>query len=72
MHRWETGGKIAGPAFSQYYKNLVKLYPEIQREFIAPEGIVEVDVGGKKEYFSDISKPPRIDSQAKAEEELLF
>ncbi|NOR57309.1 MAG: penicillin-binding protein, partial [Sulfurimonas sp.] len=72
MHRWETGGKIAGPAFSQYYKNVLKLYPQIQREFIAPEGIVEVDVAGRKEYFSDISKPPRTENDAKPEEELLF
>ncbi|WP_373035182.1 penicillin-binding protein 1A [Sulfurimonas sp.] len=72
MHRWETGGKIAGPAFSQYYENLLRLYPQIQREFVAPEGIVEVDVGGKKEYFSDISKPPRTENDAKPGEELLF
>jgi penicillin-binding protein 1A len=72
MHRWETGGKIAGPAFAQYYENVLKLYPQIQREFIAPEGIVEVDVGGRKEYFSDISKPPRTENDAKPGEELLF
>ena len=72
MHRWETGGKISGPAFSQYYTNLLRLYPQIQREFIAPEGIVEVDVDGKKEYFSDISKPPRVDNEAKPQDELLF
>lgn len=72
MHRWETGGKIAGPAFSQFYENVLKLYPQIQREFIAPEGIVEVDIGGRKEYFSDISKPPRTENDAKPQEELLF
>ncbi len=72
MHRWETGGKIAGPAFSQFYQNVIKLYPQIQREFIAPEGIVEVDIAGKKEYFSDISKPPRTENDAKPEEELIF
>ncbi len=72
MHRRETGGKIAGPAFSQYYKNLIRLYPQIKREFIAPEGIVEVDIDGKKEYFSDISKPPRIENEVNPEEELLF
>jgi penicillin-binding protein 1A len=72
MHRWETGGKIAGPAFSQYYKNLIRLYPQIQREFVAPEGIVEVDIDGKKEYFSDISKPPRAEKEINPEAELLF
>ncbi len=72
MHRRETGGKIAGPAFSQYYKNVLRLYPQIQREFEAPEGIVEVDIDGKKEYFSDISKPPRAENEVNPEEELLF
>ncbi len=72
MHRWETGGKIAGPAFSQFYQSLLKLYPQIQRKFIAPEGIIEVEVDGKKEYFSDISKPPRLENEVNPEEELLF
>jgi len=72
MHKRETGGRIAGPAFSNYYKNVLKLYPQIQRKFEQPEGIVEVDMNGHKEYFSDISKPPRAESEVKAEEELLF
>ena len=72
MHRWETGGKIAGPAFSQFYQSLLKLYPQIQRKFIAPEGIIEVEVDKRKEYFSDISKPPRIENQVNPEQELLF
>ena len=72
MHRWETGGKIAGPAFKMYYENILKLYPQIQRKFDVPDGIVEVKVGRKKEYFSDISKPPRVEQEVKATEELLF
>lgn len=72
MHKRETGGKIAGPAFSMYYEKLLKLYPQIKREFEAPDGIIEVDFNGRKEYFSDTSKPPRTDAKAKAEEELLF
>ena len=72
MHRWETGGKIAGPAFSQYYKSVLKYYPQIQRKFIVPDGIVEVKIDGKTEYFSDISKPPQADVEASADEELLF
>lgn len=72
MHRVETGGRIAGPAFAMYYENLLKLYPQIQRKFEKPDGIIEVDMGGEKEYFSNISKPPRADTEVKAEEELLF
>ncbi len=72
MHRWETGGKIAGPAFKMYYDNLLKLYPQVKRKFDKPEGIVEVKMGKRKEYFSDISKPPRVEQDVKATEELLF
>jgi penicillin-binding protein 1A len=72
MHRIETGGRIAGPAFAMYYKRLIELYPQIQRKFDVPEGIIEVDVNGKKECFSEISKPPRAEAGANAGEKLLF
>jgi len=72
MHKKETGGRVSGTAFKAYYKDLLQLYPQIQRKFDIPEGIIEVDVGGKKEYFSDISKPPRVEVEADPKEELLF
>jgi penicillin-binding protein 1A len=72
MDRVETGGRIAGPAFAMYYENILKIYPQIQRKFERPEGIIEVNINGEKEYFSDVSKPPRADSEAKTEEMLLF
>ena len=38
-----------------------------------PEDVIEVTVEGKKkEYFTDISKPPRAEVKAEADEELLF
>lgn len=72
MYRRETGATVAGPAFARYYENILKFYPQIQREFVAPEGIIEVQIGGKKEFFSEISKPPREEQMEAAEEELLF
>jgi penicillin-binding protein 1A len=72
MHRKETGGRVSGPAFNMFYTNILKLYPQVQREFEIPEGIIEVDIAGKKEYFSDISKPPRVEVKADPSEELLF
>lgn len=72
MHKKETGGKIAGPAFSMYYQNVLELYPQIPRKFEMPEGIIEVDMNGRKEYFSEISKPPRAKTKVEVEEELLF
>ncbi|MCF6340960.1 MAG: PBP1A family penicillin-binding protein [Sulfurimonas sp.] len=72
MHKRETGGKVAGPAFSMYYKKVLKLYPQIQRKFIAPKGIIVVVSKGKTEYFSETSKPPRTKTKVDAEELLLF
>lgn len=72
MYKRETGGRIAGPAFSKYYENVLKLYPQIQREFEVPEGIIEVTIDNKKEYFSDISKPPRSEAELNPEAELVF
>ena len=72
MYHKETGGRVAGPAFAHYFQNVIRLYPQIKRKFDTPEGIIEVKINGKKEYFSDISKPPRSDYDDKIESELLF
>lgn len=72
MHPKETGGKVAGPAFAMYYTKVLELYPQIQREFVMPEGVMEVEIKGKKEYFSDISKPPRAEVVEDPQEQLLF
>lgn len=72
MYNRETGGRISGPAFSHFYKSVLKLYPQIKRKFDVPEGIIEVEYDGRKEYFSDISKPPRTDDKSDPEAELLF
>ena len=72
MHKKETGGRISGPAFSYYYKEMLKYYPQIQRKFEIPNGVIEVDINGKTEYFSDISKPPKKRNIEKNDEELLF
>ncbi|WP_457745313.1 penicillin-binding protein 1A [Sulfurimonas sp.] len=72
MYHRETGGRVSGPAFRNYYQNILKLYPQIKRKFDEPDGIIEVDMNGKKEYFSDISKPPRVQEESDPEGELLF
>lgn len=72
MYARETGGRIAGPAFARFYENVLKLYPQIQRKFDVPAGIIEVEMNGQKEYFSDISKPPRAEGVSDPQEELLF
>ena len=72
MYHKETGGRVSGPAFRSYYQKLLKLYPQVKRKFDVPEGIIEVQIDGKKEYFSNISKPPRLEEEADPEGELLF
>ena len=69
----EQGGWTAAPSFSYYYRELVKIYPQMPRKFEKPDDVIEVTVEGKqKEYFTDISKPPRTEVKAEADEELLF
>ncbi|WP_297484038.1 penicillin-binding protein 1A [Sulfurimonas sp.] len=72
MYHRETGGRVSGPAFRRYYQQLLKLYPQIKRKFDVPDGIIEVQINGKKEYFSNISKPPRADEDTDPEGELVF
>ena len=71
MYKGETGGRVSGPAFAKYFQQVLKLYPQIPRKFVKPEGIIEVKMGRYTEYFSDISKPP-VEQQNEKEEKLLF
>lgn len=68
MGRRETGGRTAGPAFSYFYKNYLKIHPEIQRKFKQPEDVRESILNGKKEYFTDISKLPEVKPVLQQEE----
>jgi len=72
MYHKETGGRVAGPAFAYYFRNLLKLYPQVKRKFDVPEGIITIDIDGRKEYFSEISKPPRSEEVGDPQEQLLF
>jgi len=72
MYHKETGGRVSGPAFSKYYTKVLKLYPQVKRKFDVPKGIIEVDIDGEKEYFSNISKPPRGDLGSSSDEELIW
>ncbi len=72
MYKGETGGRVSAPAFHYFYQKLIKDYPQIQRRFIQPSGIIKVKVRGKMEYFSNISKPPKSQSDIKQEDKLLF
>ena len=72
MKRSETGGRTAAPAFSYFYKGVLKNYPQIKRNFDVPEGVTSAQYGGRTEYFTNISKPPKSDNVEKSNEQLVF
>jgi penicillin-binding protein 1A len=59
MGRRETGGRTAAPAFSYFYKNWLKLHPEIPRKFIQPKNVFSQKFNGKKEVFTKTSNIPK-------------
>jgi len=56
--RKATGGAIAAPAFSFYYKKLLELYPETKRMFDIPEGVYRGEYQGKSELYTQNSPLP--------------
>jgi len=67
MRKTETGGKIAAPVFSYFYKNYLKSHPEIPRSFIKPPKIYSSKINGKTEYYTEISPFPEIEIEIPAE-----
>ena len=63
MRKSETGGRTAGPAFKYFTENYLKLHPEIKREFNMPENVKTTILNGKKEYYTDTSKLPKVKPQ---------
>lgn len=58
MRRSETGGKIAAPVFSHFYKKYLEIHPEIARTFSMPQNVYTSNINGKNEFFTDISPLP--------------
>ncbi len=74
MSRKDTGGTTAAPAFQYYYKELIRIYPQMKRHFDRPKGLIETTYNGVKEYFTETSKAPKRKQSVPRieEEELLF
>ncbi len=58
MRKSETGGRSSGPAFAYFYKNYLKIHPELKREFTKPKEVRETTINGKKEFYTETSKLP--------------
>jgi penicillin-binding protein 1A len=62
MRKTETGGKIAAPVFSSFFKKYLELHPEIPRSFTMPENVYTSNINGITEYFTDKSPLPEVDA----------
>jgi len=62
MNKSETGGRASAPAFAYFYKQWLKIHPEIPRNFKKPQDVFEHYINGKKEVFTQISNIPKDDN----------
>ncbi|MFT7823622.1 MAG: PBP1A family penicillin-binding protein [Sulfurimonas sp.] len=62
--RGATGGGLAAPAFSYYFRELLKVYPDMKKTFDMPEGVFEGVYEGKKEYYTKQSPLPQVQQQS--------
>jgi len=53
-----SGGRVSAPVFRHFYVNLLKIHPELKRNFTKPKGVKTYILNGKKELFTKISPPP--------------
>jgi len=54
-----SGGRVSAPAFAYFYKNLLKIHPELIRKFKIPKGVKTYEINGHKELFTIQSPPPK-------------
>ena len=55
-----SAGRVSAPAFRYFYENLLKIHPELAREFKKPKEVKTfITSDGKKELFTPLSPPPK-------------
>ena len=67
MRKTETGGKIAAPAFANFYKKYLEIHPEIPRTFTMPQNVYTTTINGKEEFYTDMSPIPDEEIQVQPE-----
>jgi penicillin-binding protein 1A len=70
-----AGGVVSAPVFKSYMEKVLKIHPQLTRDFHKPAGVKEIRRGGKEYLFTDISRLPVIESEPKEEtqeEQLIF
>lgn len=58
LGRKATGGKVSAPVFADFYRRVVKIYPNIPKKFPIPDGVYIGEVDGKKELYTKMSPLP--------------
>ena len=71
MGKRETGGRTAAPAFAYFYRNWLKLHPEIQRKFLQPDDVFTLKSNNQDEIFTKISDIPKNEMNMKIQTEHL-
>ncbi len=61
IYKGATGGRVAAPVFSDFYRNLLKLNPKLKRKFTVPAGVFVGKVGNRTELYTKISPLPKTD-----------
>jgi len=72
LRKGESGGVAAAPVVGSFFKKLLETHPQMQREFERPDGVIVAKYRGKREIFTDISKPPVIKDEPIIEDNLIF
>ena len=73
MQKYETGGRVAGPAFANFVKGYIDIYPQTKRKFTPPKGVTMRKIKGRREYFTKTSPLPKTNSLKENESEgMLF
>ncbi len=74
LKKGEAGGRAAAPVVGALIRRIYELHPELHRHFRKPPGVRSAIIGGKREIFTDISRPRQEDLAPKEEsgEDLLF
>ena len=67
-----TGGTASAPAFSYYFKELLKNYPNLQKKFIRPKEVKEDFFEGKRELFTKTSPLPNSKKEKREEENYYY
>lgn len=59
MKKYETGGRVAGPAFAYFVSEYVKMHPQTKRKFELPDGVKMRIIKDSPEYFTQTSPLPQ-------------